>query len=190
MKRIAWNKGLTKDTDERVKKYGINGSKSKKGIHYSFKTEFKKGHISPKFMLGKKHTKETKQKMRETHKRLKTKPPTSFKENHWNWKGGITPLARQIRDCFKYRQWRSDVFTRDDFTCVSCGIKSGNGKVVYLEADHYPKRFSKILEEYHIKTLEQAFGCEELWNINNGRTLCLKCHNETKGKERKNVSKS
>lgn len=26
------------------------------------------------------------------------------------------------------------------------------------------------------KTLEDAENCEELWNINNGRTLCKSCH--------------
>ena len=77
----------------------------------------------------------------------------------------------RIRNCFKYRQWRSDVFTRDDFTCQKCGDnKSGN-----LNA-HHIKLFSTILDEYKIKTLEQALDCEELWNINNGQTLCKKCH--------------
>jgi len=38
-------------------------------------------------------------------------------EDNPNWKGGITPLARHIRNSYKYRQWRSDVFTKDDFIC-------------------------------------------------------------------------
>ena len=41
----AWNKGLTKETDKRVMKYAISESKSKKGKHFSPKTEFKKGII-------------------------------------------------------------------------------------------------------------------------------------------------
>ena len=40
-----------------------------------------------------------------------------------------------------------------------------------------------IFEEYKIKSLEEALNCEEFWNINNGRTLCRKCHNLTKGKK-------
>ena len=95
--------------------------------------------------------------------------------NHPLWKGGITPLMKRIRACFKYRQWRSDVFTRDDFTCQLCGKRGG-----WLEADHYPKSFSKIFHENKIKSLDEALSCEELWNINNGRTLCWKCHNKTK----------
>ena len=94
-----------------------------------------------------------------------------------NWKSGITSLARQIRGCFKYRLWRSDVFTRDDFMCQICSVRGGN-----LEADHYPKQFSAIFHENKIKNLQQALDCAEFWNINNGRTLCKKCHNKTKRK--------
>jgi 5-methylcytosine-specific restriction endonuclease McrA len=94
---------------------------------------------------------------------------------HYNWKGGRTSLRKIIRRCYKYRLWRSDIFTRDDFTCQFCGIRGGN-----LEVDHYPKLFATILDEYKIKTLEQALECEEFWNINNGRTLCRKCHDKTK----------
>jgi len=90
------------------------------------------------------------------------------------WKGGISVLSNQIRTCFKYRQWRSDVFTRDDFTCQECNIRG-----CYLEA-HHIKRFVDIIREYKLKTLEEALVCEELWNINNGRTLCRKCHDKTK----------
>ncbi len=92
------------------------------------------------------------------------------KEKHWNWKGGKTNLRNQIENLIQYRQWRSDIFTRDNFTCQKCEIKGG-----YLHA-HHKKTLSKIIEEYQIKTLEQALNCEELWNINNGITLCKECH--------------
>jgi len=92
-------------------------------------------------------------------------------KNHF-WKGGITPLIKVTRTCFKYRQWRSDVFTRDDFTCQECGVRGA-----YLEA-HHIKTFSKIIKDNKIKTIEQALCCEELWNINNGTTLCKDCHKQ------------
>ena len=91
------------------------------------------------------------------------------------WKGGRESLKENMRKCFKYRQWRSDVFKRDGFICQLCGAKK-----IYLEADHFPKRFFSILDEYTITNLEQALNCEKLWDINNGRTLCKKCHNKTK----------
>ena len=95
-------------------------------------------------------------------------------EKSYLWKGGITLLRHSIRSLMEYRQWRSDVFTRDNFTCVWCGNnESGN-----LNADHI-KPFGKILEENKIRTLEEAIACEEFWNINNGRTLCVPCHKKT-----------
>lgn len=41
---------------------------------------------------------------------------------------------------------------------------------------HHIKRFSNIIEEYHIKSVEEADKCEELWDLYNGITLCMKCH--------------
>lgn len=95
-------------------------------------------------------------------------------EGTGNWRGGITPIREKIRKMFEYRQWRSDCFTRDDFTCQICGIRGGD-----LAVDHYPKMFAQILDEYKIQNLEEARNCAELWNINNGRTLCIKCHRKT-----------
>ena len=140
--------------------------------------------IGKKFVLGKhwKLTKEQKSKLSEIAKNSKkhhrwTKEqidnmPKARGEKHGMWKGGITPLIKQIRYSLKYRQWRSDIFMRDDFTCQDC-----NANHCWIEA-HHIKEFNKIIEEYKIKTLKQAIDCEELWNLNNGKTLCKKCHNK------------
>lgn len=124
-----------------------------------------------KGMIGKnkghKHSENTKIKIGLSRQKYKGK-------NAPNYKGGITVLGELIRTSFKYRQWRSDVFTGQDFTCQDCGIRGGD-----LEA-HHIKSFSDIIKENNIKTLEQALNCEELWNINNGQTLCKNCHDKTK----------
>lgn len=91
------------------------------------------------------------------------------------WKGGFTPINKLIRTHSKYRQWRSDIFERDNYTCVWCGARNGNGVFIELNADHI-KPFSVIIRENMIKKIEDALLCEELWNMNNGRTLCRKCH--------------
>lgn len=94
-------------------------------------------------------------------------------ENNGNWKGGKFKLVCFIRQSFKYRQWRSDVFTRDNYTCQECNKKGGN-----IEA-HHIKSISNIIDEYNLKTLDESVNCEELWNINNGQTLCKECHKKT-----------
>lgn len=92
------------------------------------------------------------------------------KEKHPMWKGGITPIVSQIRNCFKMRQWVSDIFHRDNFTCQKCFIRGGK-----LNA-HHLKPFSKIFKENNIKSLEDALNCEEFWDLNNGQTICVDCH--------------
>jgi len=150
--------------------------------------ESHKGQIP--WIKGKKHTIETIQKMRERrkgrliwNKGLKgvMKPnQTSFKKGltPWNKGLGITAsLLHKVRSCLKYRQWRSDVFTRDDFTCQDCDRRGG-----LIEA-HHPQSFSDIMALNDVKTLAEAEACEELWNINNGITLCKKCHKKRHGKD-------
>ena len=113
-------------------------------------------------LTGRKIPLETREKMSESHKGEKS---------HY-WKDGRTPLTKNIRDSLKYIQWRSKVFNRDSFTCVVCHKVGGR-----LNA-HHIKLFSTILDEYKIKTFKDAQNCKELWNINNGVTLCLKCHKQ------------
>lgn len=97
--------------------------------------------------------------------------------NNSNWKEGASSLKKRIMSSFEYRQWRSDVFKRDDYTCLECGIRG-----VYLHA-HHIVRFSSIVDKYGINTIEQAIDCSELWDINNGSTLCVCCHNNLHKKE-------
>lgn len=95
---------------------------------------------------------------------------------------GTTKLSKQIRESMYYSLWRKRIFERDKYTCVLCGNRSHVGNQVYIEADHYPKMFAIILAKYNIKTMEEAISCSDLWDVNNGRTLCIGCHNPTKGR--------
>jgi hypothetical protein len=123
-------------------------------------------------------TKESREKMRLIKIGSKTTLETRRKQSkalrgnkNYNWKGGRTKLQEQIRKCFKNKQWISDVFERDNYTCQNCGRRCCR-----LEA-HHIKYFSTILDEHNIKTIKDALKCKELWDIKNGKTLCLKCHN-------------
>lgn len=53
-------------------------------------------------------------------------------ENHYNWKGGITPENHSIRCSLEYKQWLHDVYQKDGFKCVICGShKKINGHHIY-----------------------------------------------------------
>ena len=95
------------------------------------------------------------------------------------WKGGVTPIAVKVRNSKKNLEWRVEVFKRDNYTCQDCGDRNqkGLGRTVYVQVDHI-KEFNIIMRENNISTLLEAYGCEELWNIDNGKTLCIDCHNE------------
>ncbi len=136
---------------------------------------FKKGHKLQKWK-GRKHTEETKQKMREA--RLKNNPMhnpevvakrsatlrdrgTFAKENSNNWKGGVTSGQILARNSKEYTEWRLTVFERDGYTCQHCKAKSKKGNEVYLHAHHI-----KGFAEYK----------ELRFDIDNGVTLCKECH--------------
>jgi len=108
----------------------------------------------------------------ETNRRLKK----GFQKGHPNYfKGeGKTPVKKLIRHLLQYKNWREAVFERDNYTCQECGARG-----VELHADHYPKSFAQIIFENNIKSLEEAIMCDLFWNLDNGRTLCVPCHEET-----------
>ena len=135
-------------------------NKDKKGINI--------GEANPFF--GKKHSKETLKKIKEIRKKQgspwligKARPDITG-ERSFNWKGGITPINTKIRQSLEYKLWRTAVFERDNYTCIWCGLHTGNGKAVVLNADH-------------IKPF--AYYPELRFAIDNGRTLCIDCHKTT-----------
>lgn len=76
---------------------------------------------------------------------------------HHRWKGG-TVNRRTLMGRVEYKLWRTAVFERDKYHCVSCG-EGG-----YLQADH-------------IKPW--ALFPDLRYAIDNGRTLCVSCHRKT-----------
>jgi 5-methylcytosine-specific restriction endonuclease McrA len=157
-------KGFIKD--------GVPWNKGKKGLQVSWmkgNKGLKPWHNISGFRIRKKGdykpTKETIEKMIKTKKMhpirfwLGKKRPNMSGDRHPQWRGGVTPENERLRKSPEYKLWRKAVFERDKYTCIFCGQVGDD-----LVADHI-KPFSLFPE------LRFA--------IDNGRTLCDKCHKIT-----------
>lgn len=102
-------------------------------------------------------TTEARQKISESKRGDKNAMYGKVGELHHNWRGG---KHKTVWKSVEYQRWRKAVFSRDDYTCVGCGDKSGGN----LEADHIKPRY---------------LYPELTFDINNGRTLCKSCHRNT-----------
>ena len=119
---------------------------------------------------------EGKRNLTNVSKRFKENNPNKgkFGKDHPKWtENKKRPFHKSIRQLHQYTEWRKAIFIRDNFKCTQCG------NIGYIEADHHPKRFIDIIREHQIKTIDGAINCLALWDINNGRTLCLRCHRKT-----------
>lgn len=105
------------------------------------------------WIKGKKHKLSTRLKMSRAQKK-------KIKEGKHNWQDKIGKNTYKKRRNYmkdiKYKLWRTKVFERDNYFCIRCKKKN-----IYIHADH-------ILSWAHYPQLR--------YNINNGRTLCMKCH--------------
>lgn len=84
-------------------------------------------------------------------------------EDNNAWKGGVSTLNQRIRGTKSVKQWKKDVFYRDNFECQFCMKRGGT-----LNA-HHIIRFADCIER---RT-----------DLNNGITLCEECHKSIKYKE-------
>ncbi len=76
-----------------------------------------------------------------------------------NWQGGKISDRKLEMSRDTYKQWRTSIFRRDNYTCQICFERGGN-----LEADH----------------IKEWCNYPELrYELNNGRTLCVECHKKT-----------
>jgi len=94
-----------------------------------------------KWMKGKKLSDETKNKIANNSNVKKTVFHTD--EEHWNWKGGITPERLKVYSSKKYKTWRTEVFQRDNHTCQICLQMAGilNAHHIKSYADYEKLRF-------------------------------------------------
>jgi len=82
-------------------------------------------------------------------------------EYSYRWKGGLTSEDESFRKSIDYKNWRIEVYKRDNYTCQCCGDSKGGN-----------------LQAHHIENFSDN---EELRLVlDNGVTLCNDCHNFSK----------
>jgi phage shock protein C len=78
-----------------------------------------------------------------------------------------------------YKNWQKEVFKKYGRICQACGVKEN------LEIHHRQSMYS-IIKINNIDTTYKAINCKELWNIENGIVLCIKCHKEMESSKKYN----
>ena len=86
------------------------------------------------------------------------RPKDTSGQNHWNWKGGVTPENQRQRSSAQAKAWRKSVFERDKYICQLCGKQGGK------------------LNAHHIKPWAEHKDLR--FEVGNGITLCEKCHKQ------------
>ena len=156
------NKGIYIKTEEHKRKISL----SRKGKALGNQNGFRKGHIP--YNKGKKTGIIPISAFQKGDRFWLGKERKNMRgEKHFNWKGGISRNKHSLSNP-EYRQWRSNIFQRDNWTCQTCQVKG-----LYFEA-HHIKSWAKYPELRY--------------DLENGITLCCECHkltNNYKGKVNK-----
>jgi len=97
--------------------------------------------------------------------------------NNYRWNGGSSRLNTAIRRLTENRKWMDAIKARDGH-CTRCGSEQA------LES-HHKTGLAALIERLGIASREDARQhAAELWNLDNGITLCQPCHYDEHGRRR------
>ena len=154
-KRLDYGKWMTgkKLSEEHKRNIGLGV----KGMRLSEKTKRK---IS-KAHKGMKLSEETRRKISISHKgkvpwNKGIKTPQIQGSKNGNWNGGVTKGYSKVRTSRRWREWRKEVFVRDNYTCLLCGERNVE------------------LHPHHLKGV--TYFPKNRFEVNNGLTICKNCH--------------
>ena len=158
--RTVWNTGLTKETDERVLKYSVNGSNT---IRNSIDEMNRRSHWL--------------RAARKNNPKFETK----WGKESPNWKGGTSSINNLVRANKRlYEGWIYPILCEQKFSCQKCGCTKN------LEVHHNGETMADILKKFVDKNTEFTFDEKRDimnlvidYHIDNkvsGEVLCHDCH--------------
>lgn len=171
--KTPWNKGLTKETNERVKQYNEKQSITKQGY-----VPWNKGHSYAE-LKGEEWAEKFRDKMS-----CQKKGIPNYKRRHVTHYNQSARDFRQACKSILYTEWIFPILKMDNFLCQMCGSHEN------LEV-HHIKPFRKILVEtakeldFDLNTYKEwpseqfEFFRDELvkrHDVECGITLCKYCH--------------
>jgi hypothetical protein len=85
-------------------------------------------------------------------------------------------LKNRIRGALEFKEWTKKVRELDGYICVDCERSNVRTEV------HHIIPLLTIIKKGNLKTLQDALNCPLIWDINNGKVLCRKCHMKGDGR--------
>ena len=162
--QVGWNRGLTKETDERVRKNGEQIRKTKKGVEKYQLIAKKAREISSKLPRTSKQIENARKmgKMSKTPEHIEILRENGRRTGKANWRGGLSTLPYPIKFGKKLKLY---IKGRDKFICQNCN-KTEEEEILWIK---------KGLAVHHIDYVKN--NCDE----RNLITLCLRCNNLANG---------
>lgn len=168
-----WNKGLSKEVDERVRHYGEKGSIAKQG---SIPWNKDKTYAELKSDDWAEEFKDKISKSKKGKPNLKRRYSTNMNKSFHFFREACRGLL--------YITWKRPILERDNFTCTMCGehknlevhhlkpfrdILKETAIEMGLNLNEFKEWSSDILEKYREKVVSNH-------NLSDGVTLCKDCH--------------
>jgi hypothetical protein len=91
-----------------------------------------------------------------------------------NWNGGVTVFRQLIRGLKKYKAWCRDIYKKEEYKDRFSG-KIGTTRTLIV---HHIIPLNMVLKICNVKTFDDVYACQLLWNTDNGILMEPRAHDK------------